>query len=386
MMTTVLLAASLCIGQQSFAALDPRCARTENDSYTDQVWIEQSSGNPSVVKYLRNGDIQYGLGVAKYSGSPANPDVDVDEAGNRVIVWTETSQSMRIYGLFMNSAGNDYQIFPVDVGTINTALGSCPRVSISRTGGNITIAWGSNGQAGPGVGNNCGNIFARYFQVNTNSQYGVTAVSDIFQASPLMAQGQGPYNFGDVDSDAIGNPVITYVRQNSSRFQNGQPASAGGFFVRFAFGNTTTPPASAEMTIVSNGSSFYGYSQIASYADGEVVGGYALQNVYTVVWVYSQGTRHTYGTSVTGSQGIGGLACQRNMPGSWIISGGFIGSPPFLQYQIATGGQLGQLVQVNGTAGAACSAGVDNNGNFIIPWVMAVLNSSLTKQVGDYPP
>src|SRR5262249_34286754 len=115
------------------ASWEPRCAWSSNGNYKDQVWLDTPNGTyPTTVKYLRNGNIGYGAGTAVYTGTVDDPDVDVDENGNTVIVWDASGVVSLVV---IDSNRHTYQTVNVSRYSNGNATGCCPRVSISRSGG-----------------------------------------------------------------------------------------------------------------------------------------------------------------------------------------------------------------------------------------------------------
>src|SRR5262249_39972298 len=153
--------------------------------------------------------------------------------------------------------------------------------------------------------------------------------------------------------------------------------NVGIYFVGYTFQNLGPDgqPSSYrinETTVTSGGGYYYGQADLACYNDGEIITAWTVEGFFTIDHWDNQGKHlagHFSSSVVVGQMGAGGLACQRNAPGNWVIAGGMPGPTGFnyLQYQIATGDSLGGLVQLGGL-GAAYGAGVDNNGRIILAW------------------
>jgi hypothetical protein len=258
---------------------------------------------------------------------------------------------------------------------VNISSGVCARVSIGRTNGQITVAWGGGtGLVSPGFGQNSPAIYAQYFKLDPNSQYGVDQQSGSFAVVSPSLQGYygATYIFGDVDSDTNGNPVIAYIRQQA---QNQPPLPMGAWFQVFNWNSISPSVGETGYAFSAN----YGSVMVARYGGGDILLGWSLQNTATVrhySWSGGITGYTTISTNVVVGFGDGGLACQRNTPGSWVLGGGGNGGETW-SYQVAVADQPGSLVTIN-QATATYSAAADNYGNFIFD------NSNLN-QVGNYP-
>lgn len=243
---------TLLIGQTT-SHTGPRVATDSSFKYVDSVYMVSTAGTQT-CNYQRNGID----GGSSFGTGAINPDCDVDDNGNSVIVWSQPDTS------YFNSPTI---YLSINWGTpIKVALGNYPRVSIGRntanstTAGIIAVVWTSTTViAGHGIGS--GSLYAQTFNLSGSSTSSIAQVN-----SSVM---YGSYALGGVSSAANGDYVVSYIRT--------QGASGTGLYVKGYQMGSTTSLNFADTRIVatmpdgSTGWGSYQYSEIACFNNGTFV-------------------------------------------------------------------------------------------------------------------
>jgi len=246
MITTLLLAASLL--PQFTGDFSPRVACNTGGT-TAHVWIHTDEFDVShLMVKIAGTTSEVSLGT-NLSG-PNTPDIDIDDDGNYVIAWKAHSSddgqthSYLTYNSLSGGTGVDPDQGP-------------HRVTISRTGGKITLAWTAGGDyLFEAHCRNGGTILARRFEVSGGGLNPLDS-SNIVVASAMYYSN---YELGNVSSGSNGDPVFVYLRTNMF--------GTGCYAKGLNFSSGTTNFGELTVSSFSSGGIYYSYCDVDCSNDG----------------------------------------------------------------------------------------------------------------------
>jgi hypothetical protein len=351
MFATLLLAASV-LGQPFPWDQGPRVSRATGGA-TAHVWLHHDDfAGPSHLMFSGPG------GASEVTMSPGTAasgkqDVEIDDDGNYVIVWTATDVNGVERAYMLYNSFNGANALANNIGGQTGEL----RVTMSRTGGKITMGWLGGGQSNLGRGRYGAPVFGQRFQV-TGGQVAPNGGS--FVATPFMYYTH--FHFGNLSCGSSGDPVFVYLKTSSS----GSGVYVKGFNYADAsvkFGETLVTALSsihyafADVDCSNDGGFYAAYHApgvtpavgcVRYGPNGNSLSGHAISNGgFTQAWI----------AVATRKDNVGGTApgCSVAWAGpeilTWVIIGAMQG----------TGGTLPESTVYSGAA--------DGDGNFIFDYI-----------------
>jgi hypothetical protein len=299
------------------------------------------------------------VALAPGTSNPTIPDIDIDDNGNYVIVWKaqDINSVTHCYLLYNSLDGSN----ALDV----TDAGSNPhRVTMSRTGGNITLGWQSGGDyLFEAHCRNGGTIVAKRFQVSGNQ---VTALGDSFVVANRMYYSN--YQFANVSSGANGDPVFVYLRMNNS--------GVGVYATGINFADATVKFGEIQVAAFGSGGIYYSYADLDCSNDGGFFVTYSSPNGLPNGIVYRQYDAN--GNALTGliqlsttvtTQAWNAVATRKNTNGGTTYGATISWTDGSNIYWVPVGAMIGAQGSIASMYPNVHSGAADGSGNFIFDYL-----------------